>query len=345
MKLDQRFVFIIGAPLSGTTWLQAMIGAHPLVCTSDELKVFDLFTGPWENSWELLIQLQKTGGGGPRGLRTIWSDDEFYRFLRAFLERLYRRVLAKKPNAAVILDKTPGYSDHVEHIARLIPQARFIHLVRDGRDVAASLHAASQDWGRLWAPSRIESAAHLWKHTLLDARKAKQFGESRYLELRYEDLLNKGAPVLLEAFRFIGVETTMQQTESLYSEHTFEKMKNQGAGVQAFDLPKGFFRKGQTGDWRNHFSSRERYLFHETAGDLLCQLGYAHGSWWIQIPYQRYLIPMIVLFSASWRLRKKASETVQRIMGPAIASWLRGAKARLAGNKRRPASTVAKVSP
>jgi hypothetical protein len=69
MSLFLPAVFIVGAPRSGTTWLQAMIGAHPSICTTDELKLFNLFTGPWEESWELLLKLQKTEGAGPRGSR------------------------------------------------------------------------------------------------------------------------------------------------------------------------------------------------------------------------------------------------------------------------------------
>jgi hypothetical protein len=256
--------------------------------------------------------------------------------LRTFLEQVYRRVLATKPDASVILDKTPAYSNHVEHIERLIPQAKFIHLIRDGRDVTASLNAASRGWGKFWAPERVEAGARVWKSSLLGARRAKQFGENCYLELRYEDLLMEGAPLLLEVFKFIGVATTAQQAEFIYQEHTFDKMKAQGAGVKAFGLPDGFFRKGQTGDWHHTFTAKERYLFHETAGDLLCQLGYADDSWWIEKAYHRYTVPAIVLFSASWRLRAKASEIIQRVVGPAIACQLCAAKARFTHRAESP---------
>jgi hypothetical protein len=309
----RKIVFIVGAPRSGTTWLQAMIGAHPGICTSDELKLFNLFTGPWEDSWQLLLRLQQAEGGGARGLRAVWSDDEFYQFLTVFLHQVYTRVLATKPGAVVVLDKTPAYANHVEHIKRLIPQAKFIHLIRDGRDVAASLRAASRGWARLWAPGKVESGARLWKSFLLGARQAKQFGEDCYLELRYEDLLQKGAPLLLEAFRFIGVAATAQQAEFIYHGHTFDKMK-EGAGVKAFGLPDGFFRRGQAGDWRRTFSARERYLFHKTAGDLLCQLGYADDSWWVEKAYQRYLVPTSVLFSAPRCLCMKGVKFMRRIV-------------------------------
>lgn len=316
MILNQRFVFIIGAPRSGTTWLQAMIGSHPAVCTLDELKLFDLFTGPWEKSWKHLIELQKTAGGGRRGLSILWAENEFYDFLREFLERVYSSVLATKPDATIILDKTPGYSNYVEHINRLIPQAKFIHLIRDGRDVAASLRAASRGWGKLWAPKRIESGAHLWKSTLLDARKASRYGE-RYIEFRYEELLADGTAKLQDAFEFIGVSVTKEQTERIYKDHCFDSMKYESTGVASFGLPAGFFRKGQAGNWRTELHANERYMLHDTAGDLLCELGYADDSWWIDHAHQRFTLPLRAMLSSPRKARIKTLDAIKRSLGPA----------------------------
>ena len=157
MLPDKDFVFIIGAARSGTTWLQAMVAAHESVCsTIDELKLFDFFTVPLEQSWKYLGGLQVATGGDPNGLAAMWTEEEFYQFLSEIVGRVYTQVLAKKPEATVLLDKAPGYSSHVEHISRLIPKAKFIHIIRDGRDVAASLMAAAQGWGRPWAPKDVK---------------------------------------------------------------------------------------------------------------------------------------------------------------------------------------------
>jgi len=329
MTLEKQFLFIIGAPRSGTTWLQAMVGAHPLICTTDELKIFDFFTGPWGKSWQQLLKLQKDGRGARRhGLTGVWSEDEFRDFLREFLERVYARVVQKKPEATVILDKTPGYSDYVEHINWLIPQAKFIHLIRDGRDVVVSLQAASQGWGKMWAPKKTESAAALWKSTLLAARKGEQYGD-RYLEVRYEDLLTNGAQILSSIFEFVGVPTKPVDAAAIFQEHQFQKMKKEGAGVQNFGLPEGFFRKGQAGDWQNSLKPNQRYSIHDTAGDLLCELGYARDSWWVEHWHQRFTLPLLAMLHSRNRMRLKTLYAIKRALGPVWIERIRTARTRV----------------
>src|SRR5262245_26246329 len=123
-----------------------MLGAHPLVCTSVELTLFSQYTAPlikrWDEESANIAQNRWT-----QGLPFLWTDGEFYDFLREFLGKAYERVLATKPEATHILDKHPGYSAYVKDIHRLIPQAHFIHILRDGRDVAASMIASKRQMG------------------------------------------------------------------------------------------------------------------------------------------------------------------------------------------------------
>ena len=316
MRTDTDFVFIIGAPRSGTTWLQAMVAAHPSVCsTIDELKLFDFFTVPLEEGWQYLISLQQATGGGRNGVAAMWTDQEFYEFLSEFVGRVYSQVLAMKPEATILLDKAPAYSNCVEHINRLVPQAKFLHIIRDGRDVAVSLLAAAQGWGRLWAPKEIESAASAWKAHVLGAQKARQYGE-RYLEVRYEELLSNGVQVLQKVFEFAGLPIEPDNLVAIYKRHQFENMKQDGTGVHDFPLPKEFFRKGKAGDWRNSLNPGQRYLFHETAGDLLCALGYANTSWWYDHPYQRFTVPLTAALRSRSRMQTKARDVIKRALGP-----------------------------
>lgn len=292
---DQHFetplVCIIGAPRSGTTWLQAMIGAHPAIATAPELKLFDLFTVPWEQSWRQLDELQRSAGGGPRGLRSVWSDADFHRRLIDVMRDVYGRVLAAKPGARVVLDKSPSYSPHVLHIRRLAPQVRFIHMLRDGRDVAVSLRVAARRWARMWAPAGIAAAATLWRKTVCEARQASRFGPSAYLELRYEDLLADGPTALLRAFALIGVPASTRDVAAIVERFRFDAM--QTTGGHPFDLPPEFFHRGQAGGWRSDLSARERYVFQTVAGDLLQELGYAGPSWWVERPHERWLLPLV----------------------------------------------------
>lgn len=290
-ELEIPLVCIVGAPRSGTTWLQAMIGAHSAIATAPELKLFDLFTVPWERSWRQLEALQRSAGGGPRGLRSVWSDVEFHSRLIDVMRDVYGRVLASKPGAHVVLDKSPSYSPHVLHIQRLVPRVRFIHVLRDGRDVAVSLRVAARRWARLWAPTEISAAAALWRESVREARQASRFGPAAYLELRYEELLADGPGALLRVFAFLGVPTSAHAAGEIVERFRFDAMKT--AGGHPFDLPHEFFHRGRAGGWRHDLTARERYAFHAAAGDLLEELGYAWPSWWVERPHERWLLPLV----------------------------------------------------
>jgi LPS sulfotransferase NodH len=327
MFLEKQFVFIIGSARSGTTWLQAMLSAHPSICTFGELQLYDFYTAPWVRAWKRQEEVSRFNG-----LPTIWNEDEFYEFLREFLRRIYSRVLDTKPKASIVLDKHPGYSPHVEHINRLMPNAKFVHVIRDGRDVTVSLVAASQGWGRQWAPAIVESAASLWKSSVVEARKAQDYN-GRYMEVRYEELLSDGVQVLKSVFEFLNVPIDLEDVILIFNEHQFERMKEQKKGTNQLIWPDGFFRKGQAGDWRNSLKPMERYAFHQIAGDLLCDLGYASNSWWADQAYQRLTLPLIVTLSSRKKIKVTALESIKRLLGPKWTDRVRNARTYLKASR------------
>ncbi len=300
---DVRLVVVIGAPRSGTTWVQSMLGAHPRVCTSAELMLFNLYTVPWMRSWEEQCELKEQGG--PLGLPLLWSETEFLEYLRGFLRDAYARVLASNPDAEVLVDKHPGYSGHTEHIDRLRPDVRFVHVIRDGRDVVASLLAASRGWGSRWAPSEVEKAAWTWASFAREAGKARRFGD-RYMEVRYEDLLENGTEVLRGLFDFVGLPVGRPEAERILREHEFERMKLRGKSAGGTELPDGFFRKGRAGGWEESLTAGMRYRVHLQAGDLLNELGYAEPGWWASSPAVRWTLPPATLLSPSRNRRRRA---------------------------------------
>lgn len=78
-------------------------------------------------------------------------------------------------------DKTPGYVLDMPLIAEILPEARFIHVIRDGRDVALSLLP-------LWfGPSTLEEAARWWEERVRAGR--RDASSVQYIEVRYERLV------------------------------------------------------------------------------------------------------------------------------------------------------------
>lgn len=324
MISGKNLLLIIGAPRSGTTWLQIMLGAHPLVATTVEQTLYSRYTAPWIAAWQReAANIEQ--GRWYQGLPYLWSEDEFYDFLREFVGRVYGRVLEGKPQATHVLGKHPGYSAHVHDINRLLPGVRFIHVLRDGRDVALSMVAARKRIG--FGAGTIQDAARAWKEYILAAREASRY-QGRYLEIKYEDLLSDGPATLRTVFDFCGLPVDSDQVVAILEEHQFERMK---ARRQAADgkarTGAGHYRQGQAGGWQAQLGARQRCIFHQLAGDLLCELGYAGSNWWAGSKSQKVVLPPLAALSiwsqqASRRLFRAAAE----LLGPRLADRVRAAR-------------------
>ena len=94
---------------------------------------------------------------------------------------------------------------------------------------------------------------------------------------------------------------------AIHQRYAIDTMRESGG--HPFDLRREFFRHGRAGSWREELSPRDRYWFHATAGDLLCALGYADESWWIERGYQRWLTPLL----AGVGVRRRLGRLVERL--------------------------------
>lgn len=313
---NKQYLFIIGAPRSGTTWIQLMLGAHTAVCTTVELTLF-IYTNRWlfrwnkeaadirEDRWHI-------------GLPMIWTEEEFYGFLHEFLGRAYNKVLANNPQATHILDKHPTNAAFVEEIDALMPNARFIHIIRDGRDVAASMVAAKQQMG--FGTGTVAESAAAWKEHVEWGLKASQF-DGRYLEIRYEEMTEEPEQTLRTTFDFCNLVASDEEIAAIVEKHTFEKLKKERLSpVDNVALPQNFYRKGKIGSWRQDFTPAERYFFDEVAGDLLVELGYAEKAWWADSAPQKFWLPWQVALSSQQRLRRSIKKSANRILKPAAQS-------------------------
>jgi len=298
MPLNQQLVFIIGAPRSGTTWLQAMLAAHEAVCTSEELHLYK-YISPWPAIWQEQ-EAQNKESGLNVGLSSVMSQDDLHDFMRDFLVRIYARVAEKKPQASIIVDKQPMYALNVHLLNQLMPETIFVHIIRDGRDVAASWLAASKDWGRVWATGDINAAARAWKLHVTKGREAQAFGD-RYIEIRYEDLQTDGVNMLQAVFDRIGLSLERSAVEAIYAQHSLDKMRKnyttQGDAqptATPFAVPKNFFRKGKVGGWREDLSPLQSYRLYTSMNALLRELGYAKDdAWWYRNPVEQRVLPWL----------------------------------------------------
>ena len=269
--------------------LQILLASHPQVASTVEQTLFTHYVPQWLNTWRSEVKNIEERGW-KLGLPILWQEEELRDVLREFLRRAYAKILAGKPDATHVLDKHPGYSHHVHTIKEFLPRARFVHMIRDGRDVASSMMAVNRKMG--FAPAKVPGAATKWKQFVLAAREAKQFG-SDYLEVRYEDFIGGKSESYAQVLDFCGLPYEPEWITQTLAANTFEKMKERGASPDPHTkLSEKRYHRGTAGGWAQDFSAWERYDFDRLAGDLLCELGYAQPEWWADSAANRFLQPM-----------------------------------------------------
>ena len=148
-EYGENLIFLVGCPRSGTTHLQKLISAHPEVYTGRETHFFDLI-GPLFENWQEKFKGYREGSLDFFGMACYFEEEELYTLLRKFIENVYDQMKGSNNKKPIFLDKTPSHALYIHHIHSLLPKARFIHIIRDARDVIASLVAASKSFGRSW---------------------------------------------------------------------------------------------------------------------------------------------------------------------------------------------------
>ena len=109
-------------------------------------------------------------------------------------------LYAESQGKTLYADKTPRYSLHVHRLARWFPRCRFVHIVRDGRDVAKAL--ADQDFG----PNSVCAAAGQWAWYAGSAhQQGERLGRERYIWVKYEELVSQPVAVLRAVCAFLGL--------------------------------------------------------------------------------------------------------------------------------------------
>jgi hypothetical protein len=170
-----------------------------------------------------------------------------------------------KPRAA---DKTPRNVLHVGRIAAALPESRFVHLVRDGRDVVPSVRE------HLLGPQTLPGAIDFWRDRVLAGQRAgRALGPQRYLEVRYEDLVAAPEDVLPAVCAFLDLEYTEAMLDYPgRSDRVISGMWDQRRHAGVARPPTVGVR-----DWRTTMPRADVQLFDALAGDLLDELGYGRS--------------------------------------------------------------------
>jgi hypothetical protein len=148
-------------------------------------------------------------------------------------------------------DKTPEYCRHLPLILELFPDAQFLHVVRDGRDVAHSIFKAG------FGPKNAYEAAVDWKRTVSEiSRFRARVADDRFAEVRYEDLLSDPVTTIDGIARYLGIDNADEVVAA------------------AAPALRCHVRADNSLKWKKHLTSREVECFEAFAGAELQAFGY-----------------------------------------------------------------------
>lgn len=278
------FVYVVGCPRSGTTLVQRILDAHPdlAVSRSTHWVTLPLRDGAWSlpdgratpELAERVVGFRRfpkmdVEPGAVRRLAATAPPPRYEDFVRGVYA-----LFADGRGKPLAGDKTPAYVRWIPALSDWFPTARFVHVIRDGRDVCLSLLDPRNEKKRAqlaafstWGVDPVATAALRWEWDVRLGREAGiAVGPDRYLELRYEALVEDPDAASRSLCAFLGLEVRPEMVRF------HEGRSRPGEGRDA----KHSWSPVTPGlrDWRRDMASGDRRRIEAVAGALLDELGY-----------------------------------------------------------------------
>ena len=265
-------LFILGVSRSGTTLLRVILDRSPGIAIPDETFFIPQLAHRHPGTVDVdafLDDLRRL----PRLAAWEVPADELAARLRPGMRvgeaiaAVFSAYAAKhgKPRWG---DKTPQYMRHLDLIDRLFPDAQYVHLIRDGRDAAlAFLDMPAGVVTKTWAhPRSAAGFACEWRTEVRRARcLGAKVGTSRYLEVRYEELVADTGGVVRSICDFAAIPFEPAMLDYAGAVDVSAKPHHQ----RLLQPPTRGVR-----NWRSQMSPEDAAAFERIAGDLLADLGY-----------------------------------------------------------------------
>jgi hypothetical protein len=285
--------FVVGVGRSGTTLLRMMLDAHPQLAIPPETH----FINPLiQSSGKLRFTPKSAAKAIVHDERRRWKDfglteedllgrfEAIERFNTTDAIRGFYELYASKHGKPRWGDKTPDYIRKMKKIQKTLPEARFIHVIRDGRDAGLSQNARIAKRGKEPVPPR--EMARRWRKRIIKSQEDAAEVE-HYLEVRYEDMVADTETVLRRVCEH--VELDFDPVMLRYYERAEERLQEMAGALPA---KKGRPER-EAGErvaahamttkppdperlqvWRQEMSEEQNAEFEEAAGYLLEQFGY-----------------------------------------------------------------------
>ncbi len=320
-------VFILGSPRSGTSLLSRIINSHSEIGVPFESLLYSSLYG-WHHYYgdlsersnrirlvDDMLSLSQIRAWTPRPDRTrvleLYKRFDFHGAVEALIQAWLETQGKKRWG-----EKSPWHAYYWRVLLEGFPEARFIHIVRDGRDAAMSWKAAR------FGPRHYYALAHRWVDYLqtVDALRAER--GDRLLEVQYEALLEQPEATVRTICTFLGVSFEPNML-SFYEQSTPYPTDARND----FNLTRPLMRQNKQ-KWKTGMTARQLRIFEAIAGGMLERFGYERGDPDARLTrYERlqmqYLEHPVSRFYGMLRNKQGYAEAI-RLWGVRGRLWLTG---------------------
>jgi hypothetical protein len=274
-------VFIVGCPRSGTSFLyHLLLSAGGFAEFHTQMNAYDVLEPIYgdlsvlKNRKAAVAEWLRSKGFKVSGLNATEIEAKILAnchgasdFLRLIMEEV-----AHKQGVDRWIDSTPTNVPHMLRIERDFPDAQFVHIIRDPRDVALSLD--KQAWSRPlpWDKKQSLLAAGLyWEWIVRKGRKLGALLGRNYIEVRYEDLVARQRQTLAVIGSFLHHDLDYERVQQA----SIGSVKNPLTSFKE-DLKEGKF--APVGRWKDKFPAGQLIQFEALISDYMQELGYKLSS-------------------------------------------------------------------
>ena len=276
--------FIVGAQKSGTTWLQKSLNSIEGIHCLGEGHFIDKLLMPMaqtRHEYNQMMQVVHQRVYEGKGFYGPVPDQEFLSLMRSWiLNIMLRNTKAPQDTILALGDKTPAHSFHIPTLKQLFPRSHFIHVLRDGRDVAVSAfrhrERIQQETNQTSLDINAEAPQLLakWAGFTRAVRKAESAGIP-VQTVRYEAMLENGVTALRGCVDYLLPQNSISDTQiqTAVDANSFQTLSG-GRKPGSIDRSSNL-RRGQSGSWRDELNPDLADTFNPEDRELLESLGYA----------------------------------------------------------------------
>ncbi|GAB6137370.1 sulfotransferase family protein [Halanaerobaculum tunisiense] len=264
-KIKQR-LFIVGCPRSGTTLLQSILASHSQITSFPESHFFSKCIGGklrgklglgWPKSkeklYDFLEEINYEKG------KILIPESSFFigEYVEAFIDILDKVTLDS--DKRIWVEKTPGHLHYIDVISKYLSEAKFIHIIRNGEDVVASMYDVTHKYPEKWDGERsINQCIKRWNKDIGISK--KYFSNQNHYVLKFEKLLEDPKETTKNLCNFIEIdfEKSMLQKQKSVAKNLISKNEEWKEGVKEGirDKPKNKFELIFSNKEQNHIKNQ-----------------------------------------------------------------------------------------